>query len=251
MGKLAGPIADCPAKRPRPLLMIKRLTKLMTTAAIGLAICLGSIWGLTLILDEGIAPRCQGRPLSYWLDRAKSQDAAVSNQACLVLSAAIIPQLTDTLFHDTNDSHLRLALIEQLNMLPGVQIHFTTAGMRRANATRALGSIGPRAKSTIPDLIKVLKGNDSFTRPAAVCALGQIHSEPETVVPLLIGLIDDPQDGLPEEAICALGNFGSGSKAAIPKLLPLLKSPDRDTRAFTIGALKQIAPEEAAKAGVR
>ena len=230
--------------------MVKRLQRILVASAIGLTLCAVGIWVLTRVLEEG-APRYQGRFLDYWLERAKGPDPAASNQACTVLSTAIIPQLTDTMFHDTNDSRLRLALIDQLNTLPGIQIHATIAEGRRAMAAQTLGVIGPRAKATIPGLLRVLKGNDPAPRPDAASALGQIHSEPETVIPLLVALLDDPQDGVPEKAAAALGQFGSLSKAAVPKLLKLLTVPEKDLRFAVTIALKQIDPEEAAKAGVR
>jgi HEAT repeat protein len=162
-----------------------------------------------------------------------------------------MPQLTEAMFHDTNDSRLRLALVDQLNTLPGVQICSTVAAARRVAATQAIGQIGPQAKGTIPDLIKVLKGNDPAPRPAAASALGQIHGEPETIIPLLIALLDDPQDGVPENAASALGNWGSLSKAAVPKLLPMLKAPDKDLRRAATLALKQIDPEAATNTAVK
>jgi hypothetical protein len=230
--------------------MMKRLKRILVASAIGVALCVAGIWGLTRALNEG-TPRYQGQTMDYWLEQANSQDAAASNQAWVVLNTTVIPQLVRTMFEDTNDSRLRLALIDQLNALPGVQIYSTLAEGRRAVSARALGEIGPRAKATIPELIKVLKGNDPGPRPAAASALGQIHCEPETVIPLLVALLDDPQDGVPEEAATALGQFGSLSKAAVPKLLELLKVPDKDLYFAVTTALKQIAPEEAPKSGAR
>ena len=146
--------------------MIKRLRRILIGTAIGLVFLAGSIWALTRLLNEAI-PRYQGRFLSDWIEQAHSRDAAMSNQACMVLSTTIIPQLTQTMFCDTNDSRLRLALIDWLNDLPGVQIYSTTAPMRRASAAEWLGEIGPPAQPAIPDLIKVLKSKDPAPRPNA------------------------------------------------------------------------------------
>jgi len=228
--------------------MIKRLKRILIASAIGLVVCAAGIWVLVRVLDEG-TPRYQGKQLYDWLQQANSSDAAASQQAEVVLSAIVLPRLTDTMFHDTNDSHLRLALIEQLNTLPGVDIYCTTAYGRRAAAARQLGEVGPRAKAAIPDLIKVLNGKDPAPRPFAAFALGQIHSQPDTIIPLLMNLLNDPQDGVPESAGGGLGQFGSLSKAAVPKLLQWLKGPDKDLQHAAIIALEQIAPDEAAKAG--
>jgi HEAT repeat protein len=228
--------------------MIKRLKRILVASAIGLAVCAAGIWVLVRVLDEGV-PRFQGQPLIYWLQHASSPDAAASHQAEMVLNTTILPQLTETMFHDTNDSQLRLALIEQLNTLPGVNIYRSTAYGRREEAARQLGQAGPRAKATIPDLIKVLNGKDPAPRAPAAFSLGQIHSEPDTIIPLLMNLLNDPQEGVPEAAATGLGQFGGLAKAAVPKLLQWSKGPDKELRHAAIIAIEQIVPEEAAKAG--
>jgi HEAT repeats len=224
--------------------MRARLNRILVAVAIGVVICAGGIWGLTRVLS-GATPRYQGQPLTYWLEQANSPQAAASNQAWVVLNTTIIPQLTNQMFDDTNDSRLRLTLIDRLNTLPGVQISFAEAFARRAFAAQELGQIGPRANAAVPHLIQVLKGSDPAPRPAAAVALGQIRAEPATVVPLFMALLDDPQDGVPEAAVEGLSRYGSLAKAAVPKLLPLLKAPDKDMRRAAMLALRQIDPAAA------
>ena len=118
--------------------MTKRLPRILAASAIGLAVCAAGIWLLVRALEEGL-PRYRGQPLDYWLQQTNSPDAAARHQAEEVLSATIIPRLTDTLLHDTNDSHFRLALIERLDDLLGIQIWHTTAAERRAMAAQQLG----------------------------------------------------------------------------------------------------------------
>jgi len=228
--------------------MIKRLKRILTASAIGLAVVAAGIWVLIRVLDEGI-PRYSGKPLFDWVQQADSSDAAASHKAEVVINTLILPQLSGTMLNDTNDSQLRLALIEQLNTLPGVNLYHSTAYGRRAEAARQIGEIGPRAKAAIPDLIKVLKGADPAPRAAAASALGRIHSEPDTIIPLLTKLIDDPQASVPEAAVVGLGQFGALSKTAIPKLIKLVKGLDKDMQHAAGIALRQIAPEEAAKLG--
>jgi hypothetical protein len=161
--------------------MIQRWKRILVASAIGLVVVAVGIWILAWGLDEG-TPRYQGRPLSYWVQQAKSPDTAASRQAQVVLNASIIPQLTDTMFHDTNDSRLRLALIEQMNTLPGVNIRYATAYDRRGAAARQLGEAGPFAKAAIPDLIRVINGEDPAPRSRAALALGQINGEPDAII---------------------------------------------------------------------
>ena len=109
------------------------------------------------------------------------------------------------MFHDTNDSSVRLSLIKGLNGLPGVQIYYAEANQRRSEAVGSLGDLGPAAKTALPDLIKAVKGNDAAIRGAAITSLGKIRSDPDTVIPLLIPYLDD--DNFDVAAANALAEF--------------------------------------------
>jgi HEAT repeat protein len=159
-----------------------------------------------------------------------------------VIHTQIIPQLLNQMISDTNDSSLRLNLVEWLNGLPSVHVVYNPAEVRRAQAVECIGELGPCASNTIPALIKAFHGTDTILRAPAARALGQIRSEPETILPLLIKAIDDPQDGVPESAIMGLGDFGAEASAALPKLMPLLKAPDKDIRHAATIALQRISP---------
>ncbi len=230
--------------------MNPRLKRILAGVVAGLVIFAGSVWVLIHTLGEH-EPIYQGKPIGYWEARMNSPVAEVSNETRIVIATRIIPQLTKTMFHDTRDSTLRRALVDQLNNLPGVTIYFTPAEGRRARAAGDLGSLGSRAEAAIPDLIKAIRGKDEAVRVAAVSALGQIHGQPETVLPLLTSCLEDPQSGMPDAAVESLGSFGPLSRPAWPKLIPLLKIRDKDMQRALKIALKEIDPEEAAKVGVR
>lgn len=228
--------------------MKRRLIRISFAVAIGLATLAGAIWVLSKTLSNR-EQFFQARPLRYWVAQMKSQDPGASKQAELVLNQVIIPQLTESMFHDTNDSKLRKALVENLNELPGILIGFTPAEGRRATAAAELGDFGAQAGAAIPALILALKGHDEVVRGPAAKALGEIHGQPEVVIPLLISVLDDNE--LNDEAAEALGNFGPLAKAAVPKLIPLLKAPDKDLHFAVVDALKRIDPDAAATAGVK
>ena len=230
--------------------MNPRLKRILIGVAIGGAVLAAGIWILILALGEH-QTLFAGKPLNHWIEEVNSRDSSVSNEVRLVLATTIIPQLTGTMFDDTNDSRLRLALIEQLNSLPGVNIYFPTADSRRVFAAQELGEFGVAAQAAIPELVKAVKGKDPFIRPAATRALGQIHCEPDLILPMLIAWLEDPQDDMAEAVADALGGFGSLAKAAVPKLIPLSKASDKDLRQAAIQALKKIDPEEASKAGIK
>jgi hypothetical protein len=207
----------------------------------GLVLLIGVVWLLSLALGNRSQYLFAGHPIPYWQEQLNGRDTGASNQAFIVVNRQVLPQLTDTLFHYTNDSSVRLALIEALNGLPGVQINFIHASSRRIQAARRVGELGPAAKAAVPDLVRALKGKDLIVHSAAIQALGNIHSDPDVIIPLLIGYLDN--DDLNDEAALALANYGSLAKAAVPKIIPLLHAPDKDAQRAAVEALNRIDPE--------
>lgn len=226
----------------------ERILRLFLAVGVGLGVIAGGIWILSKTLGDR-ETRYQGKPLYYWVTQSSSADTAASNQANVVLINDIIPQLTEAMFHDTNDSRLRSALVEKLNGLPGINIYFTPASSRRGEAAMAFGDFGPAARPAIPALLQALKSNDAAVHGAAILALGKIHAQPDVIIPLFVGYLDN--NDLNDEAAQALGNFGSLASSAVPKLVTLLKVPDKDLHHAVVEALKKIDPEAAAKAGVK
>jgi HEAT repeat protein len=222
--------------------MAPGLKRILIGVAIGSGVLVSGIWILIHTLGEH-ETMYQGKALDDWIAQLSSRQPGASNEAVVVLSQGAIPYLTQAMFTDTNDSSLRLMLIDQLNGLPGVTIHYTPADGRRAEAADYLGHIGPGAKSAIPSLIKALKSNDAAIRGPAARALGRIQSQPDTIIPLLMAYLDDPQDGVPEAAVEALGDFGPLSKAAVPKIVPFLKTQDKDLRVAATAAIRKIDPQ--------
>jgi hypothetical protein len=190
----------------------------------------------------------EGKTTGQWREQLSQGDVAASRRANLVLNTAIIPQLTETALHDTNDSAFKLAVVDLLNQLPGIHVRCRRAPARRADALVELGRFGPAAKAAIPVLLQILKGHDPATRGAAAAALGGIHSDPDAVIPALIACLEDSD--MDESAAEALGNFGPLAKAAVPKMLPLLLHGDKETRHAAALAVPRIDPEAAANAPV-
>ena len=75
------------------------------------------------------------------------------------------------LFNDTNDSKLKMVIVEKLNALPGVNVLFTPTEGRRAKAAEDIGSFGPLARQAIPALVQASEGNDSVISGPATLAL--------------------------------------------------------------------------------
>src|SRR5437868_4945782 len=119
---------------------MKRISRLLIGVVLGSALLLGGIWLLIHSLgnDETLY---RGKPIEYWAEQSGQQQPALSNQAILMLNGVIIPYLTNQMFSDTNDSRIRMALIEQLNGLPRVHISFVPQEGRRVQAINDLGGL--------------------------------------------------------------------------------------------------------------
>lgn len=219
--------------------MKRRLIRMLAGVLCGLAVLGAAFW----ILIESIGDRetlYRGKSVYYWSEQAKSPSATSSNQAFLVLSHEIIPQLTKTLFNDTNDWSFRLSLIENLNELPGVNIFYRPADGRRQSAAASLGEFGPAAQPAFPDLLRAFQGNDIAVKGAAAVSLGKIRANPGVMIPLLTRALED--ESLREYAAEALGEFGPASASAVPRLTELLKVPDKELHHAITEALEKIIP---------
>jgi HEAT repeat protein len=227
--------------------MKNRIIRMVMGVVIGISVVAGGIWLLGQTLGDH-PTLYAGKPMGAWELQLNSTDAASTNQANAVLNSQIIPALIDQMFHDTNDSALRLSLVTSLNRIPGIRIRYTAAASRRNSAAGNLGIFGPPAAAAVPSLIQALKGPQFELHEAAIRSLGRIRSNPDTVIPLLIPYLTN--DDLNEEVAIALGDYGSQAKEAFPELLPLLHDGDPHIRSAARFALLKIDPEAAAKAHV-
>jgi HEAT repeat protein len=131
---------------------------------------------------------------------------------------------------------------------------------------KALGEMGPEARTAVPALTELLKHKKK--RWDAALALGQIGPEAKTAVPVLTELlkhndvrvwhlmarqVSDIVAGtksysmMPRIAFAAataLGNIGPEAKSAIPALTQLLNYKDEDVRSAAAKALKKIKKEK-------
>ena len=246
------PVAGCRKFLQTPRIMTTQSGKrIIIGLVIGLGILTGGTWLAGRCLEQSDVT-CQGRTLQSWLDQLNAKDASASNQAAVVVNTAIVPQLTDQMFHDTNDSALRMALIEKLNGLPGFDIQYASARFRRASAATWLGQFGSTSQAAVPALLQALKDSDDTLRSKAVEALGRIHTDSQKVIPVLIASLNDPASDVRGEAAEALGGWGKESAAAVPRLIQLLDDrSDRDLMTSVRESLKQIDPAAAEKAGVK
>ncbi len=215
-----------------------KIKRILLGVAIGIISVVCGILVFTLTLGNIQPALYRSQTSDYWAAQVNASDANASNQANALLNAEIIPRLPEIMFHDTNDSRLRMTLVDTLNGLPGILIYYNNAPDRRGYAAHELGTFGPAAKAAIPALMQAVQSDDSAIHEAAIGSLGAIHSEPEVVIPFLTRYLDD--DDLNDEVALALGNFGSLARPAIPKIIPLLHARDVEARAAAVEALKKI-----------
>ena len=162
--------------------MKKRRKYIAISVLIGLLIFAGVIWLLSKTLGDLHETLYAGHSMTYWHQQLDGSDTGASNKAYAVVNTQIVPQLIDTMFHDTNDSKIRVPTIIVLNRLPGIQINFFLAVARRSSAARDLGELGPAVKVAVPALIEAVNGEDSAPHESGITALGKIHSDPGVVI---------------------------------------------------------------------
>jgi HEAT repeat protein len=218
--------------------MKRQLFRILASVAGGLIAITACIAILTISLGDR-EPAYRGKTVYDWSQELKS-NVMTSNQAIALIRQDVVPQLTRTMLSDTNDSTLRLWLIENLNKLPGVNIFYRTADSRRQYAADCLGEFGEGAEQAFPALLQSFKGSDLPVKGAAAKSLGKIRTHASTVVPLLIHALDD--ENLREDAAEALGNFGTASAEAVPHLTKLLEVRDKDLHRAVVDALQKISP---------
>jgi HEAT repeat protein len=124
----------------------------------------------------------------------------------------------------------------------------------RWEAARALGLIGPKAKSAVPALRKLLTHSDGNFRAQVALALWRIDREQE-VLPTLVQLVRNTSElGGRYQAIEALGNIGPDARPTVPYLLHILyferQREGAQSPEVAAWALKKIDPDLASRAGL-
>jgi HEAT repeat protein len=109
-----------------------------------------------------------------------------------------------------------------------------------AEAAKALGKIGPQAKSAVPALIACLKAPDPRLNLEACLALAQIGKDSLPAVPDLIAILKNPKSSARASAMLALGQIGPGAKQAVPVLIGVLEEGDATLRETAKDALARM-----------
>ena len=116
---------------------------------------------------------------------------------------------------------------------------------------RCLARIGEQDNRVTSAMIDSLNDKDPQVRRKVVEVLAWPGREPADVVPALISSLRDEWSTVRYEAAHSLCVFSNAAYAAVPELLHALEDPVPFVRSEATNALKQIAPEAAAKAGTK
>jgi HEAT repeat protein len=160
-------------------------------------------------------------------------------------------------------SHAEAALrkVGQLAVPALVEALGAEKAATRVKAARTLGCLGEVAAAATPALTAALHDDDLDVRLAAVKGLWNITNTVGLVVPALIELLEgeglaDPEAGdsrrrFLQTVMEALGRIGPPAAAAESALLAMTKDDNRHIRETALVTLRQIAPAEATKPGLR
>jgi HEAT repeat protein len=224
------------------------LNKVTAILAVTWAVFVGiaSVFGQTTPPAAG--PMAHGKPLQYWIDALKDEEALVREEGILVLTdlgpAAkdALPELTK-LLKDPNlpvrvkaaTALFRIDRQQGKNAVPAL-----CDGVKQGNSTeriqaiQLLGQIGPDAKDACTTLLETLNETDGNLRNTASFALNQIG---EAAVPPLKDALKHKEAAMRQVAAETLGRMGPKAKDASDALKDRLKDDDGLTRVKAAQAL--------------
>lgn len=254
--------------------MTKRRKIVVGIAGVGI----GTVVLFMLLTRE---PLCDGRPVTSWLEDLSHNDSKVREKAKNVLVTTgpkIIPYLVEALKRKNSAfSRVYIGIREQMPLFIMERMPYPMdKAIYRYNAANILSEFGPAAKSTAPQLQRLLTDEDEPVRFAAAAALGSIGPDAREAIPGLLTLTRssnaycrvnsawalwsiDPtghtatatriltgalmEEGMPGiNATDLLVEMGQVAQT-VPPLMKALQSPDPNQRNKAASRLGRIGPE--------
>jgi outer membrane protein assembly factor BamB/HEAT repeat protein len=115
--------------------------------------------------------------------------------------------------------------------------------MVAADAARALGALGPKARPSVGALVSTLAHENQHVRIYAAEALASIGPGAARATTALAAALGDPVPGVRWAACEALGSIGPAAHSAVPRLIDALDDEFLYVRIFAAGALGSIGPK--------
>jgi len=165
-------------------------------------------------------------------------------------SKEFFPQIVEKLKDE--DASVREAAVWMFGLIGGrdekeVISHLVQAALEdkedivRCYAVQALGKIGPDAKSSVPALLKLLKGDNLYLRAPASAALAAIAPEKTEVIEALVDALQDKDEVLRFRVAMVLGTLGSAPKNVVSALREAARTdPDKQVREKAEEAMRKI-----------
>ena len=169
------------------------------------------------------APQIDGHSVDYWERALKNPDPNVRMVAAQRFVATARPS-------PATAQVLMSALASESNHT----VHVTIA--------QALGSLGPAAAGSVPELTRLLRDEHADVRQAAAEALGNLGPVAAAAVPALATATTDHDHDVRVAAVDALGKTGPPARAAVPALAAAVHDPISYVRLEAVTALIQIDP---------
>ncbi|MEX0702861.1 MAG: HEAT repeat domain-containing protein [Planctomycetales bacterium] len=177
----------------------------------------------------------------------RSGEAASAAASALGEIGADAPEAVAALIAALDDSQAFHSAIEALAKLgpagePAVRKLLAELDdeFARHDAAAALGAFEAHAERVVPVLAARLRDPDVEMRRRAAAALGRLGTKAKSALPDLIALLEDEQ--IREAAATALGGLGAEAAPAVPALAKLLEIDELDCRRAAAAALGAIGP---------
>jgi HEAT repeat protein len=198
----------------------------MKSKRLRIALAILTFAGLGLLVLRPLEPRYGGKPISYWIDRS-----------------GLIGEATDEPVFDW----MRFPKLDS-NAVP-----FLAQALRRGDERSgpAYRNLWRRSPFWLQGLLpRSLQG--SYVRLYAVIELVNLGKDAKPAIPALVRALKGNGDpNVREYAALALGRIDTQNKIVREALISALNDNDFMVRLLATNALSGIAPEAAAKAGVK
>ncbi|EEF57325.1 HEAT repeat domain-containing protein [Pedosphaera parvula] len=261
------------------------------TKVVIVSLVLICVVGLTWLVWPTPEPSYNGKPLSFWLEQARTSTRAgelrpvfpsmqTNGEYAEIVQAfhSMGSNAVPVLVANAKDSDLKILCQRLLDKQSFIKFQFTSTFEHNATAIHALSLVGT---SALPALEKMLSEKQP-TATAATCALGNMGS-PEAFQPLCRALtnqhaivrnlaatslrsfnpvspdmiatmnemLKSPDAVARENAAFVLGLWGYSARSSVPQLLQMTKDKELPVRESATNALKLIDSASAARAGVK
>ena len=151
-----------------------------------------------------------------------------SIRACCLLIAVALARIAAA------DDRPIPALAEQLKS------HDASERLKAARSLCRIAPESPETEAALPVLIELLKDSHMPVWYGTAFVLGNLGPRAKSAVPTLTRLLDDPQRRM--TAAMTLGNVGPEAKSAVPALTRLLNDNDKWMRSAATKAITAIDP---------